>query len=1014
MKKICILLFALASGIATAWAGAQDTLRSFSCDFEDVAQDYEWHMPAAQGIGHQWCIGPAINNGGNYSMYVTADRGQSPSYKNQSALVIAYIDVTLRSSTEKYLLSFDWQAAGFTETEGDGLYVFWIPAVDPDLGDSIDLDSQSNNVIPEDWKPYMLQLNVSRQLDYLRGEPTWQAFLSTNTSQTDNRLTRGGEHYRLVFAWRTGTDGPVNPSACIDNIVIADGRACRAPRKIMADMYGSDSLVVSWKPDTCCQNYEVGCYSYEDSVWITYQTTDSSYTYLNVPEGFCDFYVRTICYDTVTGDDFYSAKRQLSKFIYYPDNHCVDYITMTDENCYISTVKPSYVTGDYKYIHEMVDFGGSSIQSRHTHHYSKTETDPLTRGKLKRVPEGELCSSRLGNWNNGNESERAEFKFHVDAKKNPILVLKYAVVLETPDHDKDKPRTATNLEDPRFKMDILRKGHSISKCTRADFNASWVNDGWTRDTVNVLIPTPSGLTVTQKHVVWKDWTTVGINLAEFDGEDLTIQLTTFDCSMGGHFGYAYFVLGCDDVDLSGETCSGTPVEDFKAPAGFKYRWYKADEGREHVLATTQDFHIDKTDTLPYRVDVIFPEDEDCYFTLAASSQPHEPLPEIGYRYVPRDCQNFIRVTNNARVRHVKIYAGFDKVEHRDTSYTPVDSCHWYTHTLQGVALPAPGDSIDIPLPDEGGVYDLGIISYYNNCENARTYTFTVPAIYRDTVVIDTLLIDDQTITIDGRVIDKPGTYETMEWTYQGCLNPTIYHVAYHENIHVTPFVQPICANDEEWTLSYEYKGMRAGARYSISTADGFFEAVDSARIPTDVDAITVPLIHPIRPGYYSVNLAFHDSLYGTHPSILNWSDTLMLTIRYADTILAQRWDDILAVRNADYNGGYEFIAYQWYKNGEPLLLADTLTRTDTTSVLKFLDEEMDLDAEYQVLLTRAGDSLQVMTCPIRLSEEEASKESKPYLQDSRQPAAAAKRMENGMLIIEREERRYNSTGQRVR
>src|SRR5690606_12469117 len=30
------------------------------------------------------------------------------------------------------------------------------------------------------------------------------------------------------------------------------------------------------------------------------------------------------------------------------------------------------------------------------------------------------------------------------------------------------------------------------------------------------------------------------------------------------------------------------------------------------------------------------------------------------------------------------------------------------------------------------------------------------------------------------------------------------------------------------------------------------------------------------------------------------------------------YDDILGVMNADYNGGYTFTAFQWYKNGLPL------------------------------------------------------------------------------------------------
>ena len=196
-------------------------------------------------------------------------------------------------------------------------------------------------------------------------------------------------------------------------------------------------------------------------------------------------------------------------------NLYIDYLALTDENCYINTERPNYVTGDYKYKKELVNNGPESMYSRHTIHTSKTETDPRTRGKLKTVPDDEIASVRLGNWNNGGESERVEYTFVVDANR-PILLLKYAVVLESPGHDKDKKPTDSNLQDPRFTLKILGINKYYERCTSANFNASWTNEGWICDTLDVATSGSRAM-----NVVWKDWTTIGVNLSEYIGQNLT-------------------------------------------------------------------------------------------------------------------------------------------------------------------------------------------------------------------------------------------------------------------------------------------------------------------------------------------------------------------------------------------------------------------------------------------------------------------------------------------------------------
>jgi hypothetical protein len=81
-----------------------------------------------------------------------------------------------------------------------------------------------------------------------------------------------------------------------------------------------------------------------------------------------------------------------------------------------------------------------------------------------------------------------------------------------------------------------------------------------------------------------------------------------------------------------------------------------------------------------------------------------------------------------------------------------------------------------------------------------------------------------------------------------------------------------------------------------------------------------------------------------------------LTVNYPDTVLTQRWNDVLAVRNAEYNRGYEFTNYQWYKNG--------IAIDGATGSYLYEPEGLDFTDEYAAEVTRSTDQVQLFTCPV--------------------------------------------------
>ena len=1000
MNKFRAILIGLSVCAATLYAG--DTISTYSCDFEDEVQNLTWHFPVNEAVPHQWTIGEAVNNGGKRAMYVTPKGQDTTGYINRSSLVYAYTDITLRKSADKYLLSFDWMAAGYTTNQIDAMYVFWVPDKD-DLGDSIYINDQNTSSIPNQLKAYTVALNPAMPCpDSVCGKSTWQAWVSTKTSSIDSRVA-GGRHRRLVFAWRSGNDEPVNPGACIDNIAIVDSRSCGKPQALTITTEGEDSLVLDWKGEI--QGYEVGCYSYEKDIWQVVRVDTTHYVFTDVPEGFTDFYVRTICWDTLNSVEYYSAKVQSSEFIYYPGNHCIDYITMSDDNCYISTVKTDFVTEDYMFIHQMVDNGSDAKESRHTHHFSKIETDVRTGGRLHTVPKGEIASTRLGNWNNGGEAERAEFKFHVDAVQNPILVMKYAVVLESPGHDKKKQPGAKNLQDPRFTLDVLSKGRSIGRCASADYTSSWVSTGWNDTTVL----TPDG----SKNVVWKDWTTVGVNLENYDGEDLIIRLTTYDCSLVQHFGYAYFTLGCAKKELGGLRCDGKPSTDFLAPAGFKYRWY-AKENPDSTVATTQDYHIDSLDSRIYNVDVIFPEDSDCYFTLEAMSQPRYPVADFTYQHAPGNCRNYMLIRNASRVETVYLKTN-------DTILSAPDSIRWDFGVGKGYAIPY-GKSGLIEFPQEGGSFPVTVTSYFNGCENTATIMVNVPAIgeqitdttvyrcpgdkyyfvgynadgtevrrtepytelgiYQDTLIswagcdsiirtkldilkpvgelVKAVILAGDSFLFHDSIYKQTGIYIDTIKSEHGCDSIIDTLDLYKHEFLVVKMAQhdEICADAGVWNIPFVFEQGRSCNTYSLNWDDNDqnLPKLDSMPLPADsIFRITMPT--DIAPDYYRAHFIFHDTLSYLNPEeIKDYETEVELGARYpGDDVIAQRWNDVLAIRNEDFNGGYVFTAVQWYLNGVPIVGA--------TDFNYFAGEDGQLvfGQEYSAMLTRA-DGVKLFSC----------------------------------------------------
>lgn len=997
MKKY--LLWLICSFVAFA-VEAQDT--SFYCDFEDEEQNAKWSLVngnKAENILNKWHIGSAISNGGQNSMYMSVDTGKTVSYYNISAYVVSYIDVTLQKGT--YDLSFDWRAMGNTSEHSlDGLYVYWGPVMGA-FGE-IPLNSNTSNELSNDIKSGLLEVVPGKQ--YLIGSATWKNCITTVKST--------GEPYRLAFIWLTYGLDVVNPGPSIDNIMIMDAESCPPPTALNI---ATDRQRVNLDWVGNAESYEVKCYSYMDKSWTTYMVHDTTATTLmGVPEGLCDFYVSSVC-----GEENKSVPLVKSEyFVYYPTNHCIDYLTLDSSNCFVAqgTVSGSDALNKVTWKKQLVNDGYVSKSSRHTIHYSQDETDPRTCGGLRTVPEGELASVRLGNWNTGSEAERVEFKFYVDAKENPVLLLKYAVVLQKP-NDGCTPN-------PGFLLRVLdERGDLVSNCASADFDfrkaadAEWEMCDRDHSTGNLT------------EVRWKDWTTVGVDLSAFDGHTLTIQLTTYDCGAGGHYGYSYFTLGCSDGKLSGMSC-GVENTVFTAPSGFVYQWSLQNDP-DSIVGHEQVLEVLPNDTNHYVVDMMFAQDSSCYFSLVASAQPYQPRAQVKKEYKIEDCKHILSLTNLSRVIETNQITNF--ISH---TTKPVDWIEWDMgdgHTYYD-------DTLTVELDRDGGPIDIKLIAHLATCTDTLYIHDTLPAILTaydtlkvdicngtsyvysyladdgvkvDTVLtetgtyqfrtpslvtgcdsiitielhavdtlwtkIDTLIMKGETLSVGNRIFSQTGSYTIPLISAAGCDSIVILDLIVYEPLMVTAVQDyTICHGEPSFVLEYEITQGHTDL-FSLRFTDSLLTSIeeDTLRFKNTID---IPLPAEAVPATYQGEVSFVDTISG------NVVIPFELHILYNEDVVTQRWNDVLAVRNSDYNGGFEFAKYQWYKR----TAADADFVPLAGDTLSYLHQPLDPSAVYAVGLTRQGETAEVLTCPIT-PEDYSQVPVVPTLVDKSQPMNIAAR-----------------------
>jgi hypothetical protein len=187
-------------------------------------------------------------------------------------------------------------------------------------------------------------------------------------------------------------------------------------------------------------------------------------------------------------------------------------------------------------------------------------------------------------------------------------------------------------------------------------------------------------------------------------------------------------------------------------------------------------------------------------------------------------------------------------------------------------------------------------------------------------------------------------------------------------------IEDICADED--SLRIEYDIIEGSVKFISVVFDEKAQQQGLEQVikrNANGSSIAVPLPENIRPDNYSAVAIFENySLSKEIPFEFN--------ILYSNSIMQQKWNNVIAIKNISFNGGYDFSDYRWYLNDEEI----TSSINRGSYIYTGENEKLQFEQQYRALLTRAGEDYAVFTCPLIPYEQIALTEYPTVVTESKQ------------------------------
>ncbi|MBO4519479.1 MAG: fibronectin type III domain-containing protein [Paludibacteraceae bacterium] len=983
----------------------------YSCSFEEDEVLTSWVLNAAAtpGATDQWMIGSAVHSDGKRSLYISTD-GVKPVYGSKKNIVVSYLrfQFPISDSQKNYDICFDWQGIGDSATSK--LYVMICPeqmltANNTPFSLEKITAAANNGQLPGATVAQCQQMGSSKER-FICGSEQWQNVTLPNLGVSSNNSK---VPFALVFIWVNANTNPSikQTGICIDNLQIASARVKKPQNVVATPMCQDSSLLVEW--ESTQSEFEVQYRKVGNDTWrradgivddvdgFSRDGLHCSYVLQRIAEGTYDVRVRGVWKDTVSNFSYHNLV-----LVYCPENHCVDYLTLEGPNVDCTygyhPNSQSHPNEDPYTYHGVLNYGPESEESRHTIHVDPNEYDPRTDYELPTIPKGALASVRLGDYKIGGNAEAITYTITVDSANQGVLIVKYATVVEYSGHDR--------FGEPFFRLEVLDEdGQMIDEsCGHADYAYS--------DAVEAGDLSGWHISKSNSNIAWKEWTTVGVNLQPYNGKTVKVRFTTSDCYQTAHLGYAYFTVDCASAFIETENCGSDSKITCHAPEGFAYKW--RDENG-NIVSEEQELIVD-AGLHTYTCRVSFIEDPTCYFEVSTISAPRFPVPEYTVTPVYGQCRSKLRFNNTSHV--MNMYSGVETHTHE-----PAQDCHWYfTRLSDHMTTQSYNWSPLYTCPPHGDTIVVNYTCYIgenNACDSSRVDTIVVPDIIPKNTEFHISTCYNEPVQFGGQWFDKDTTFVGIYPNFAGCDSvSTLYlevferpdDVYRHDSIcsdssimidgltfnepmtnkpfilktthgcdsvvYVTLTVNPridvevdslayTCADGISFPIPYD---VLVGQYDSLQIRFNTPELRDTTIYDPSVTNVVIPYPADILPGHYTATLRFHQYRCGIR------TEERPFDIRYTgDIVITQRWNDVLAIRNADYNGGFAFDSVQWYLNDQPIDGATNFNYYAGSG------NKLQFGQEYTALLVRSKDGVKLFTCPFVPTEVPAEIDDMPTL-----------------------------------
>ncbi len=194
-------------------------------------------------------------------------------------------------------------------------------------------------------------------------------------------------------------------------------------------------------------------------------------------------------------------------------------------------------------------------------------------GNFPVVCPGFTYSARLGNalppggtatnFEPGAVAQELNYSFTVPVSGNNVFTYNYAVVFEN-------PAGHTAIQAPYFRAGLYTANGDTVPCSYYNYIATTNNSGFATNAATACNP----LYDSGDPVEYKPWTPVSIDLAPYAGQTLYARFISSDCSLGGHYGYAYIACTCAPVGITqSDSLTNSSPATLCAPTGMAlYKW----------------------------------------------------------------------------------------------------------------------------------------------------------------------------------------------------------------------------------------------------------------------------------------------------------------------------------------------------------------------------------------------------------------------------------------------------------